>query len=348
MKYTDVMKNFGLTCLTLIFLAFALEIGIRVFFGNNPVWKDPQVAHEITPYGFRPIPNQNKVFTIDKEVSTNSFGFRDTEWLKNRVHNELKILLVGDSFTFGNGVSQNKIFPTLLEDSLKRVNVPNEVFNASAGGWNIDEIVGYVYHQGIKLRPDVCVYSFFKNDYQAGPTVGTRSFGQEGRIEGRPNWLKWLPYKYIYLLKRSALVWLLRDRVGILLSKKDETSMLTDNTINFENFSEQYYTNTRILELMNLCNEIKAKFLLAVIPPINSQHPKKITPEYIDNLRQLVTTNGGIFLNLTHAFFEAKPSFRELYLAPWDNHLSPLGHSIVAQKLTKTIEKMRGNFRSTE
>lgn len=191
-------------------------MGIRLYFGHNPVWISPQVAHESTDYGFRPIPNQKNVFTIDKPVTTNMAGFRDDHWIFNDLEDTYRILIVGDSFTFGNGVNQDEIFSAHLERMLERDNRKFNVLNASAGGWNINEVVGFVQQEASSLQPDCPIYAFFYNDYDNAPSQ-RRIFSPKGRIDSRPSWLKWLSYEHIYLLKRSALLWMIRDRVGIVL-----------------------------------------------------------------------------------------------------------------------------------
>lgn len=321
----------GLLCAFLL-----LEGGIRLYYGNNPIWMSPQVAHEVTDYGFRPVPNQSGVFSIDMPVTTNHHGFRDKEWRLASPKKHTRILIVGDSFTFGNGVEQNKIFPSQLEASLGSAEKKYDVFNASAGGWNINEIVGFVTQEGLSLKADILIYAFFYNDYDNGPSQ-PRQLSSTGRIESRPSWLSWLPYNYIYLLKRSALIWMIRDRVGILFAEKDETTKILDNSIRFDDFSRKDYTNNSIKNLMELSNANDIKFVLAVIPPINSKNPMSFKPEYLSNLSDLVLSHGGYFHDFTDTFFKNSDDIKDLYLWPWDNHLSAKGHKFIADELAQIV-----------
>ena len=75
------MKEAGKNLLVVI-IAFSvvfldLEISLRVYYGNKPVFLFPQVSHIHTEYGYKLTPNQTKSYTLDQLVVTNSYGFRD-------------------------------------------------------------------------------------------------------------------------------------------------------------------------------------------------------------------------------------------------------------------------------
>ncbi len=68
-------------------------------------------------------------------ISSNSDGFRDDEFVKERRSGTRRILLYGDSFTFGSGVAKDVRFGELIESS-----IPNtEVYNLALVGSGIDQ-----------------------------------------------------------------------------------------------------------------------------------------------------------------------------------------------------------------
>ena len=69
-------------------------------------------------------------------ISTNALGFRDRE-LERKQDGELRILLLGDSITFGYGVSAEETYGRKLEAILaSRLGRRVRTVNAGIGGFN--------------------------------------------------------------------------------------------------------------------------------------------------------------------------------------------------------------------
>jgi len=120
-----VKKNLAI----ILVILFGLEIMIRVLGVapklplNYDIWQSHSVFGFITQPGIErkiTLPNNEATFY----VKHNSLGFRDSEPVNP------KILLLGDSFTYGWGVAQGGTFADLMEDSLNM-----EVMNAGVPGY---------------------------------------------------------------------------------------------------------------------------------------------------------------------------------------------------------------------
>ena len=264
-----MLADAGLVVVGVLFALGLLEVGVRLVYGNNPPFYSPQVKHENRPYGYKPIPNQRGVYTIDKPVSTNSVGFRDDEWSVERVPGRRRVMTIGDSFTFGNGVRVEESYSNVLERRLRERGLDVEVFNASAGGWGVNDLVDYYVAEGSAYRPDFLVYGFYFNDYMAGPPVGERVFTDGGRVEGRPAWLRWLPYEAIFVLKRSALVTLVRDRLGALTAEDDDNNRMVRDELDVAQSERVRYTYSKLRELNAACEASGTRLVIAAIPSIN-------------------------------------------------------------------------------
>lgn len=78
-----------------------------------------------------------------------------------------RILFVGDSFTFGYGLDEALIFPTLVGEALNRAGgKPWTVINAGVGGWGTLQQLAYAKDHLAEFRPDVVVLTFCDNDLQ--------------------------------------------------------------------------------------------------------------------------------------------------------------------------------------
>ena len=100
------------------------------------------------------------------EISLNSRGFRTDEFPRAKDPGALRIVCLGDSWTFGANVGQDQAYPQQLQ-RLLAIHYPGrkiEVFNLG--------VLGYSSHQGLELLklealgldPDVVVIGFAMND----------------------------------------------------------------------------------------------------------------------------------------------------------------------------------------
>ncbi len=101
------------------------------------------------------------------DISTNSLGYRGPEFSITKPDNTFRILMLGDSTTFGVGSNDNETFSVQLENLLKdKIAKKVEVINAGfASGLSPDTYYLYLKEKGLKLNPDlVLVNIFLAND----------------------------------------------------------------------------------------------------------------------------------------------------------------------------------------
>jgi hypothetical protein len=90
-------------------------------------------------------------------LNTNSRGLRGkTEYSYERTPGKQRILVLGDSFTFGAEVADDATYAHYLES-----HIPNsEVLNFGVQGYGQDQILLYLKEEGIKYHPDVVILGF--------------------------------------------------------------------------------------------------------------------------------------------------------------------------------------------
>jgi len=347
-RESGVVANTALVIGALFFSFLCFEIGIRIFYGNPHVFHSPQVRHIPTHYGYKPEPNQQSSYTLDKPVATNSSGFRDhKQWTELKTAGVTRIMIVGDSFTFGNGVRAEEMFSNILEKKLKLSNKNVEVLNASAIGWNLDNESAFFLTEGITYEPDILILAFFPNDWISPPAPGAPDvlpmlLTPEGRIDSRPSWLKWLPYEIIYKLKYSAAIMYLRDRLAVLDSLRigqDIVTLLLRNKVDLDGSPTIKYSYEKIVEMKHTCDWYSIPLVIAAIPPVNLFWISEGKPLYLDHLRHFAENNKIDFLDLSDAL---RPTGNRtlFYNYPWDNHLNPEGHRRVANVLHGFISEL--------
>lgn len=139
-------------------------------------------------------------------VQINSLGFRDTrEYALAKAANTFRILVFGDSVTFGHGALSDTTYPYLLEQRLKRwrPEVDWQVWNLGVPGYNTRQELAYLERVGPRYQPDLVIIGFYENDLidndvSTEPTLRRRVVsGIQGSMQ------RWL-YSY-ELYKRVAL-----------------------------------------------------------------------------------------------------------------------------------------------
>jgi hypothetical protein len=101
-------------------------------------------------------------------VRINSLGFRDRrDYALDKPPNTLRILVLGDSVTFGHGTLDDTTYPYLLEQRLRgwRPDVNWEVWNLGVPGYNTRQELDYLKEIGPRAQPDVVVVGFYPNDF---------------------------------------------------------------------------------------------------------------------------------------------------------------------------------------
>ncbi len=98
--------------------------------------------------------------------TNNSQGFRDGREFGPKSPGDRRILLLGDSFTYGIGVNDDQTFAYHLEQYLRERRLAAEVINTGNPGKGTDYELKLFQTVGVQLQPDVTVLCFFANDFQ--------------------------------------------------------------------------------------------------------------------------------------------------------------------------------------
>ena len=158
----------------------ALEYAARVVLDGNgmhygiEMWKyakqvkqrslNPLMSHEHAP--------NREATLMGVNVKTSSQGLRDRDYPQTKGPREHRILVLGDSLTFGWGVAVERTYPKILEQILNRVGSSDTVYqviNAGVGNYNTVQEVAYFKQRGIRYRPDEVILGFYINDAEPVP-----------------------------------------------------------------------------------------------------------------------------------------------------------------------------------
>lgn len=99
-------------------------------------------------------------------VETNSEGFRDQEFSEEKPENTTRIMVVGDSYTYGWGLNASERYSDITERRLdERFSGDVQVINVGSRSWGIEDYYQVLKYRGIDYGPDVVVIGLYDNDH---------------------------------------------------------------------------------------------------------------------------------------------------------------------------------------
>jgi hypothetical protein len=148
------LQNLALFSGTFLVCGLLLEGALRVLgYGNLEIYQPDRKLY------WRLRPNQDCYTKIDRRpVHINSRGTRGPDFQPEKAPGTIRILSLGDSRTFGWGLSDEETYSRRLEHSLhNQIGKPVEIINAGVNAWSYPQMEVYFREEGLGLRPDVVI-----------------------------------------------------------------------------------------------------------------------------------------------------------------------------------------------
>ncbi|MEO0651848.1 MAG: SGNH/GDSL hydrolase family protein, partial [Planctomycetota bacterium] len=165
--------------------------------------------------GWEMVPSRDH-FTYDKPVRVNALGLRGPE-VEAKAPGELRVLALGDSMVYGQGVPEDGTLPHLLERRLEQhLERPVTVVNGGLRAYDTLLELALLEELGPAIDPDLVVLFWYGNDFATRDPEGAAArLERSGPIAfdlGQPAegsaMLKW---RLVQLARRSVLAMALQD-----------------------------------------------------------------------------------------------------------------------------------------
>ena len=142
-----------------------VELGLRAFVPSSGAGS--AARFELDPELIYRLRAENVVTWSSPEFTeishTNALGLRGGEVAAKQA-GELRILAVGDSFTYGHGVQDDEAYPAVVETMLRARGHDVQVLNAGVPGYNTDQAYTWTLRDGLALAPDLVLVGVHCSD----------------------------------------------------------------------------------------------------------------------------------------------------------------------------------------
>lgn len=326
-----------LVCGSLLVACLGIELGFRLsdlrgyFAPRTREWGSailPGAKHtkgvegvQFKPYAsftFRYDSNPRGYFDADNGLTyhVNGDGFRGSDFSETKAEGTFRIIVLGDSFTFGEGVRLEDTFVAGLQSILRdRVSSRIEVLNLGVSAWSTKDEIAYYENAARDFQPDLVLVAFVLND--AGPEVIDiwDKFRQSYEAPFPLKYSYAASFLYTKLLQRDAGRQYTNALVGSAMTAKDKWS---------ETFG--YLARGKHIAATD-----GAGFAVVIFPfmyQLNDMYPFRPLHELVG---EACRTNEIAYLDLFPAF--KGQSYTDLWVHPSDQHPNEKGHAIAAKAI---------------
>ena len=328
----SALLNTIVLVIAILFGCTAMEMALRVIFAHSmdfsmEMWKyavklkRPVANPDLS---FAHAPNRS-AFLMGVPVSINSEGLRDREFSFEKPPDVYRVMMLGDSTTFGWGVRQEDTAAKFLERKLNADLPPRynrvEVMNTGVGNYDTVQEVTYYETIGWKYHPDLVVLVFFINDPEPVPVE-----------------------KKGFLIDRSYLIAFATNRIDGLMRhagvrpdwKTYYASLYDDDRPGFQACKKA------LVSLANSTRSHDAKLLVAILPELHQingdSYPFRAAHQKI---KDVMAAENVSVLELIDSLKDRGPE-ETLWVAALDDHPNAKANNLISDQLGQWILENTG------
>jgi len=279
---------------------------------------DPELVYELTPGAS--VTRDGILYQMNPQ------GFRDDDFGKPapKEDNELRIVVIGDSVAWGWGVEMGEAWPQQLEKALQASFLDRKIsiYNLAVNGYSTQQEVRTLESKGLVYEPDIVIVNYALND----PTI------EEGGM-----WPYFAPITRIETWYRAKILWqgicnTVLAHLEQLPSPLPHNNPWDSTTMIHRALFDQ--VETGMLQLFQLQERHSFKVIFLVTPLFDF---KKSEPYPWRGIHDLVRQKSQQY---KFDYVDAQEYYKDYNskkLSVDLIHPNTLGHSIIAQAMSKKI-----------
>ena len=260
----------------------------------------------------------------ETNIKINSWGFRDYEYPIEKSNNTFRIIVLGDSITFGWGVELNESYPKIIENLLNsnptlKSDIKYEVLNFGVPGYSISEKVRFFEKLGIKFNPDLVIIQY----------------GSDDIINNTE--LKMLSEKILSNYMTENSINNIDSITQALLNKKTKEMYVEE--LSKKSFDEVWKNIEYPLEELGNITVRTNKSVLIWIIHSNDAIPHFSIKEQLKNLKEVsIKYKWDILIGIMDKNYN-KYNWWDLIIHPEDGHPNAFTHKLIAKEIYEKLIK---------
>lgn len=329
-------------------LGLVLSEGLAAFFLPAPLperWPPCSVMPD-PDLGWRMVPHDVH-YTYAHPVRLDALGLRNPP-RPHRHPDEYRILVLGDSEVYGQGVGDEAVFTARLEQLLNARDGTGHpgrftVINAGVRAYATDQELAFLEKTGVRLRPHLVLLCVYVNDFE--PTdiaaVHRRSVAINGggpylfdlrRPAGPGARLLW---EGVQLLRRSRVIMTVHDVLMARRARDGYEMRLVAGIVDDDIRHRIARFERELGRFLRSLAEARASGVVVVIPAPEQVRSPALPPRYQELVAAAASRVGVPVIDLLPAF-RARFADRVPVL-PYDPHYDPAGHALIAETLAERL-----------
>lgn len=267
------------------------------------------------------IPELKDRTTYGESMTFNAHRFRDREFAFPKSPGVTRILVLGDSFTWGSGLNLEQTTPKILEQLLQSIDERIEVINGAKPGDNTERQLRRLREDGMPYEPDMVLLMYNVNDVEEFGEVPQGWFGFT-------SWCR----------QHSRVAELLLSRLGPLARQtpwRHQLSWLGHILRRYEENDPRWQrTQAALEEMATFCRGHGVTLLVAIYPALTDmdQYGGKVAHQRVRDTCESLRIPSMDLLPL----FEHQ-SVRRFHLNFMDSHPNAKAHQLVAEALVPFV-----------
>jgi GDSL-like Lipase/Acylhydrolase family len=323
--YRELLPGLAVMAITVALFCGVLEVALRIGYRHSldfsmEMWKYAvQLKHPVAnpQLSFAHVPNRS-AFLMGVPVSINSHGLRDREYSIVKPPEVYRIVMLGDSTTFGWGVPVEQTVAKILERQLNAIAHEGrrfEVLNAGVGNYGTVQEFNHYQTYDRAFHPDLVILQYFINDPE--PVPAERASGLFGssylaaftaarydlilRLLGaRPNWEQY--YAGLYG----------DDAPGLRAAKQ------------------------ALVELAAAVKTDGAKLLVTILPELHEINARYAFTAEEQKIKDVLAANSVPAIDLIDGLRNHGPE-ASLWVTPADDHPNGKANALIADQIVPFI-----------
>jgi lysophospholipase L1-like esterase len=279
---------------------------------------------------------EQKIRRWKSDIDLNSLGLRDRDYPSAKPQNSKRVLILGDSFTFGSGVNDGSlVFAEQLETKLNLEFAGEgrqvEILNGGMEGTLTGEWINLLLKAKDSFTPDVILIVFFLRD---GTETSLRdSFFKPIRKELEKRDAQSFLYRRLYLVR------VIQDNIDRLRISEQYSDALHKSYFGNEKETQEWRrAQDNLLTIKKIGEQINARVALVVFPvlvELNDNYPFK---DICNTIVQFSSRNGIPTHNLLPAFMDMYSP--DLWVSALNQHPNAKGHEIAANSILPFLREL--------